>query len=55
MIALIICGVLLWTIAGVAYFVINIGNKTKQEPWYGKVLMLPVIPLAYVLGWWMRR
>lgn len=46
---------LLWTIIGIAYFVMNLGRKTAPGHWYDGVIMLPVYPLASLIGWLLHR
>ncbi len=43
---------ILWILAGIWYFIINLGNaKTGgPEPWYAWPLVLPLFPIALILG-----
>jgi hypothetical protein len=42
---------LVWFGMGTWYFLHNLGDKYGKEPWYAWPLMLPVLPVAYLIGW----
>jgi hypothetical protein len=49
---LIIFGVyVFWTISGIAFFLKHMGDKYRKARWYDDLLMLPVIPICYIIGW----
>jgi hypothetical protein len=39
-----------WFIAGLSWFVKNIGRKSGPYRWYDQVLLVPVLPYAWVFG-----
>jgi hypothetical protein len=39
---------LVWLIAGITWFIINMGNKTSPDKWYDRILLAPVLPLAWM-------
>jgi hypothetical protein len=41
---------LVYVIAGVTWFVMNLGNKSSPDRWYDRVLLAPVMPLAWLFG-----
>lgn len=41
---------ILWTSAGIWYFIANLGNKDGSEPWWAWLLMPPVLILASLIG-----
>lgn len=41
---------LLWVATGVTWFVRNMGRKSSPDRWYDRVLLAPVMPLAWLFG-----
>lgn len=41
---------LLWVVAGVTNFIMNLGRKSIPDRWYDRVLLAPVLPLAWMFG-----
>lgn len=42
---------ILWTVIGIVFFWNIMGQKFRKSRWYDLPLMLPVMPIAYVIGW----
>jgi hypothetical protein len=42
---------LIWTAVGVWFFLSVMGHKYRKEKWYDKILLLPVMPIVYILAW----
>jgi low temperature requirement protein LtrA len=45
---------IVWTIIGLVFFFNTMGYKHRKERWYDLPLMLPVIPIANIIGWMNR-
>ena len=41
---------IMWVVTGVTWFCMNLGNKTSPDKWYDRVLLAPVLPLAWMFG-----
>jgi hypothetical protein len=54
-IAYLVGALLVWTIIGLAYFVANLGRKTGRGHWYDGIILLPLYPLASLVGWLLHR
>jgi hypothetical protein len=53
---LILLGIyVVWTMAGLVFFFNIMGDKFRKERWYDLPLMLPVMPIANIIGWMNRR
>jgi low temperature requirement protein LtrA len=53
---LILLGIyVVWTIVGLVFFFNTMGDKFRKERWYDLPLMLPVMPIANIIGWMNRR
>ena len=46
----ILIALIVWTLASILYFVVNLGNKNKPAPWYEWLILLPTIPIAAITG-----
>lgn len=46
---------ILWVAGGLWYFLANMGYKNKPEPWWAKVLMAPLLPIAAIMGYFSQR
>ena len=42
---------LIWTILGCWFFLSVMGQKFRKQRWYDWILITPVMPLAYFIGW----
>jgi hypothetical protein len=46
---------ILWTIVGVVFFLNTMGYKFRKSKWYDWTIMLPAMPIAYIIGWMHRK
>lgn len=46
---------LIWTIIGVCFFLSVMGQKYRKQKWYDRPLILPVMPILYIIGWMNRK
>jgi len=46
---------LIWTVVGVWFFLSVMGHKYRKEKWYDRILLLPVMPICHILGWFNRK
>ena len=42
--------VAMWTVVGIIFFLNVMGYKFRKERWYDCVLLIPVIPILYVIA-----
>jgi hypothetical protein len=46
---------LIWAIIGVWFFLSVMGQKYREQKWYDWPLILPVMPILYIIGWMNRK
>jgi hypothetical protein len=46
---------LVWTIIGGWFFLHLVGQKYRKQKWYDYPLILPVLPITYIIGWMNRK
>jgi len=46
---------LIWTIVGAWFFLSVMGYKYRKEKWYDRPLLVPVIPIAYIIRWMNKK
>ncbi len=46
---------LIWAIIGVWFFLSVMGQKYREQKWYDWPLILPVMPIFYIIGWMNRK
>ena len=46
---------LIWTILGCWFFLSIMGQKFRKERWYDRILITPVMPIAYFIGWLSKK
>lgn len=46
---------ILWTITGVVFFLNIMGYKFRKSKWYDYPIMLPAMPIFFIIGWMNRK
>jgi hypothetical protein len=39
---------LVWLVLGIWYFLHNLGNKRRKDPWHSKFIMLPIWTIRFI-------
>jgi hypothetical protein len=45
----------IWTTIGVWFFLDVIGQKYRKQKWYDWPLIMPVMPILYIMGWMNKK
>ena len=44
-----------WTVIGIVFFLHIMGQKFRKTRWYDWPLLLPVMPIAFIIGLWSKE